>query len=690
MQKALAFSVFALALLLSPAEVSATKVTPIQKVLELLGDMLAKGKKEKNAEEVRFSAFTQFCANQDRIKSEAIEKANTRIEELKASIQKAEADIAELDDRIKELDEDVGRWEKDIVAATNVRKKENIDYKATHADYSESLDALERAINVLKKRDVDIAQAPDEYLQTSLLQIQSRTLVPTYAKDAIRAFLQLSSQRQPEEAYDGKGYAAPEANAYESQSGGIIDMLEKLKQEFKDELSNLEEEELNSKHAYEQVSQELHDSIENANVEIERKKGVKAEREQDKADDEAELADTTADRDADQKYLDDLRALCAQKTDDFNARQKLRQEEIDAIQQAIDIISSDSVSGAGEKHLPQLVQKSGGDSDGVSLVQLRSSVASPDQQKVAEFLQQMADKYHSKLLSMVALKAAADPFRKVKKMIKDLIVKLMEEATEEAEHKGWCDTELTTNQQSRDSLTAEVNNLTAEIDELTSLIAKLTQEIADLTQEIAEIDDAVAKATADREAEKAKNADTIADAKEAQTAVENALTVLKEFYAKAAEATALVQKQSPAEEAPETFDESYKGMGSEGGGVVGMLEVILSDFARLENDTTAAEEQAKEEYDKFMFDSKMDKAMKANDIKHKTEKKGKSETALADAKKNLANAQEELDAALAYYEKLKPSCVDSGISYEERVKRREEEIQSLQEALKILTGLTMG
>merc|ERR550514_1297776 len=153
-------------------------------------------------------------------------------------------------------------------------------------------------------------------------------------------------------------HAAPEANAYEFQSGGIVEMLEKLKGEFKDEKSKLEEEELNSKHAYEQVTQELHDSIENANVEIERKKGVKAEREQDKADDEAELADTTADRDADQKYLDDLRAQCAQKTTDFNSRQKLRQEEIDAIQQAIDIIGGDSVQGAGEKHLPQFVQRS--------------------------------------------------------------------------------------------------------------------------------------------------------------------------------------------------------------------------------------------------------------------------------------------------------------------------------------------
>ena len=39
-----------------------------------------------------------------------------------------------------------------------------------------------------------------------------------------------------------------------------------------------------------------------------------------------------------------------------------------------------------------------------------------------------------------------------------------------------------------------------------------------------------------------------------------------------------------------------------------------------------------------------------------------------------------------YYDKLKPACVDAGLSYEERVKQREEEIQSLQEALKILEG----
>ena len=35
-------------------------------------------------------------------------------------------------------------------------------------------------------------------------------------------------------------------------------------------------------------------------------------------------------------------------------------------------------------------------------------------------------------------------------------------------------------------------------------------------------------------------------------------------------------------------------------------------------------------------------------------------------------------------EKLKPVCVDSGMSWEERKARREQEIESLKEALRIL------
>merc|ERR1712107_472528 len=131
----------------------------------------------------------------------------------------------------------------------------------------------------------------------------------------------------------------------------------------------------------------------------------------------------------------------------------------------------------------------------------------------------------SRVLSAVAVRVNDDPFTKVKKMIKDLIVRLMEEANEEAEHKGWCNTELSTNEQTRKDKTEAVETLHAEIDQLEASIAKLTEEIADLNAAVAELDKAMAEATKLRQEEKAKNTQTIADSQEAQTAVAQALTV---------------------------------------------------------------------------------------------------------------------------------------------------------------------
>merc|ERR1719263_1041666 len=273
-------------------------------------------------------------------------------------------------------------------------------------------------------------------------------------------------------------------------------------------------------------------------------------------------------------------------------------------------------------------------------------------------------------------------------MIKDLIVKLMEEATAETEAKGFCDTELTTNKQTRDKKTADVAELNSNIEDLTATIAALTQDIADLTAAVKELDAARAQETEERSAAKAKNTQTIADAKAAQVAVEQAMAVLKDFYAKSATATAF--SQQPAEDAPETFDKPYKGLLSEGGSVVDFLEVILTDFSRLELETAAAEAEEEDTYKTFMFESKKDKALKEGEIKLKSGTKTDKESALATANEDLKTTKEQLDKALEYYEKLKPTCVDSGITYEERVKRREAEIQSLKEALKILSGESLG
>jgi hypothetical protein len=438
---------------------------------------------------------------------------------------------------------------------------------------------------------------------------------------------------------------------------------------------------MDSKHAYEMLMADLKTQISEATEDRTEKAETKAKRLQQKADGEGDLTDTTQTRDDDAAYLSDLVGTCEQKGTDFLSRQELRAEELEAVNKAIEIVSSGAVSGAADEHLPGLIQS------GTSFAQLRAVAMNPVQARVHQFLQDRAEKFGSRVLAALATHVAGDNFKKIKKMIKDLIIKLMEEANEEAEHKGWCDMELGTNAQTRKEKTQSVELLHAEIDELEASVTKLSEDITDLTKAVAELDEAMAKATNLRNKEKAKNQDTIADAEGAQVAVAQALTVLKEFYAKAAEATAFVQQQP---EAPEVFDEPYKGMGAESGGVVGMLEVIEQDFARLAADTDSAEQAAQQEYDTFMQDSKVDKAQKTSSIEHKSAKKQDESQTLTQKKADLEGTQKELDAALAYYDKLKPSCVGSGEAYEDRVKRREEEIESLKEALAILNGEDMS
>jgi len=319
-----------------------------------------------------------------------------------------------------------------------------------------------------------------------------------------------------------------------------------------------------------------------------------------------------------------------------------------------------------------------------ALGQLRSGERQPSQFAAASFLKLQGKKLRSSILAALSLRVSEDPFKKVMKMIKDMIFKLQNEATDEAEHKGFCDTELATNKQTRDSLSSNIDELNASIEGLTAKSNKLGSDISSLSDQIAQLDAAVAKATEIREAEKTKNRATIADAKVAIAAVSQATSVLKEFYAKAAGATALTQvTKGVADDMPQTFDKPYTGM--EGGGVMGMLEVILSDFQRLEAETTQSEESSKGEFTTFSNDSQLNRATKSKDVEMKMEGKQQADSSATTDKNNLADTQSQFDAAMKYFEQLKPSCVDAGLDYDDRVARRNEEVQSLQEALKILT-----
>merc|ERR1719199_56081 len=640
------------ALLVAPA--TSADVTPIQKVIEMMDGMLAKGKQEKHEEEVEFAKFHEWCNQVRDEKTQSIAEATAQIEELAAAIDKAESDAEVLTEEIAELTTEVAKLTADADSATAQRKKEKTDYKAAHQDLSESIDAIARAIQVLKKREADVPQ--------SLLQVSTLSGISAQEKAVISSFLSLQADSSA---------SAPEANAYEFQSGGVVSLLEKLKLKFEDQRLALEKEEMTSNANYQVLMQQLTDDIKADNAAIKKKTAMKAKRQGDAATAKGDKEVTEASKAKDEGVLSDTNAECKTTSDEFEKNQVVRSGEIKALGEAIKIMSSGDVSGMGEKHLPASLLQT----KTTALSQLRSTTTNFVRQRVVELLQGRAQKLGSKYLELMARRAASDPFAKIKKMIKDLIVKLMEEANAEADQQGYCQTELATNKQTHEIKTSEVDELTSELDGQNALNEKLTTEITQLSDEVAEIKAQQNTATGIRSEEKKTNAATVADAKGAQAAVEKATTVLKDFYGSQA---ALLQGTSglKQEMTQAASLDPYKGQQAGSGGIMGMLDVILSDFARLETETTESENSAATQYEKFMDESNQDVAVKQTEIDHKSKKRDTCNDDIRSLKKNLKLTQSELDKALDYYEKLKAECVDTKVSYEERVQMREEEIQS--------------
>jgi septal ring factor EnvC (AmiA/AmiB activator) len=642
----------------------AAAVTPLSKVLELLTGLKEEVTRDRLEHRKQNAAYGEWCAKAEEVKNTEMRETQQRIDEFNAVVEESALTAETLGKEILEHKAEAAEWETKQAEATKIREKEREDYAAAHKDYAESISALERAINTLKaSADRKVRQVKE--IPGLLLVAQSR-LLSAPERASLQSFLQ--GGYTPPAGADGEAYG------YETRSGGVIAMLKKLLEKFAGEQRDRELTETNAAGAFKLLSQECFEGkrIAEANVDLKSKGKAKAEKEG--ADAKSGATDGQLALEQAQKWLAEAKKGCEQKAKDFEAGQQVFADELEALTQAIGIIQGASVSGTAKDHLPQLLQVG------------KKAKLSPVVEKVLEHLQDDADRLGSKSLELLAERVEKDPFAKVRKLVQDLIFRLKEQAREETEKHGWCTAELAANEQSRTSKEATVEELTADIDKTTADINNLKVENAKLASEIQATNEAMAEATSVRTAERAANQQTIKEAKEGAAAVTKAMEVLREFYAKGTGQTALTQAGAAKgdwldDNRPE-FASSYTGS-KRSGSVLDMMEVLASDFARLESETTNAENDAENTYKTLKQDSAVEVATKGADSEANEERAGRQKQDLTSLKKDLASTQEQLDAANKYHEQLKPECTVN-VSYEQRVKMREDEIQSLKEALSIL------
>jgi len=301
-----------------------------------------------------------------------------------------------------------------------------------------------------------------------------------------------------------------------------------------------------------------------------------------------------------------------------------------------------------------------------------------------------ATKLQSSTLSGIAAKIALeeDHFVKVRGLIKDIIAMLKKQAEAEADQKSFCDKEMAKALSNRDEEKLKMEESGAKIAKKTAEKKALKRDVAEISQQIAALAKALNEATELRSEEKQSNAQTLEESKAGKKAVEQAMKVLKTFY------KGFLQYKAPKKDregksvkdrAPETsFSGKYKGNQDASKGIMGLLEVILSDFERTIDKVGEDEKAAEKKFDEFKKETDKSTEKKEKEKKKKETDIKEATAAITEAKDKNAAAEGLHEAALDELSKLQPMCVNGEESYEERAKKRREEIASLKEALKIL------
>merc|ERR1719162_1320135 len=223
---------------------------------------------------------------------------------------------------------------------------------------------------------------------------------------------------------------------------------------------------------------------------------------------------------------------------------------------------------------------------------------------------------------------------------------------------------------------------------LAALSDKLKEELSNLADDTKELNANVAAAEKARKDEKSENANTVTEANAGLDAVKMAIDILDKFYKTAAKASVdLSLAQGPLDDAPDAgFDngEAYQGAGAESGGIIGMMEVIQSDFERTISETQKAEAQAYKDHLEFSTETQKSLAEKNMAKKEKISLKDETDDNFSSASDSMDSETKILVGSIKELIELKAACIDTGMSYADRVAMREQEIASLKKALCIL------
>merc|ERR1719161_583201 len=603
--------------------------------------MTAQLNKEAEEDAEAYESMACWCETGDKQKAKEIADGQQKSTDLAASIEELTAKGVQLRTDIETLEASVAEQTAALTQATAIRDKEKAEFVQDEKDMLVSITSLKGAVITLSKAHSEI--------QTNSVLKLIRSHAATYKHLVPHRILNLIQVDQKTPA-----------------SGEIFGVLKQMKESFETNLKSSQEEEVSAEKEYASVKEAKTKEIAAANAQIEDKQGQLGDTDEENAQSVQDKKDTETRLEADIAFLADLKDKCAVADSEYAARVKVRTEEMKAISDVTAMLTSEEANDAFTK----------------SMTFIQKGMKSSKVTKAMDVLRKAGQNLHSPQLATLAMKMKLDAFSKVKQNIDEMVVSLKQESADEVADRDQCTKDLNMNSRQAAAKADAKADLDAKIASLESQIADLSAAIKALNEETTATQVAMMKANSMREAENTEFQTTITDQRATQAILEKAVARLKEFYDK----VALNQEAAPGEAlAPPPAQKTSKA--GNGGGAIAMITEVMQESKDLENQAIADETTAQAAYEGFTKDS--NKLITANtaSLANKSEAKAKADAALALAKGDLKTTIDDILALDDMAKSLHDQCDFLLKNFEERQSKRSQEIDALNQAKAIFSGM---
>jgi peptidoglycan hydrolase CwlO-like protein len=466
---------------------------------------------------------------------------------------------------------------------------------------------------------------------------------------------------------------------YEPASGAIFGVLKQMKEDFEINLEQSQQAEAKASDEYDKLKAAKEEEIATATDSVNTKTDELAATDEKNAEDKEIKSDTEASLASDQAFMADLKERCASMDEEFEERTKGRQLEIEAVTKALAFLNSDEAHDLFTRTFnPVFLQVN-------TKTQSRLSVTKT--LKVGSGEVKSVSRLRLRRRGMMVPGA----FDAVTSSIGEMIDKLKREGLDEIKERDYCIETIDANERDIAHKERDLDDLTAHIDDLKMTIATLDKEIETLKAEIEELEIELKAATENRKKETEAFEVTVSDQRATQKLLAVALKILSDFYTfvqtdeKGQKAAA---GQAAGQAPPPGFKKYEKSASS--GGVMGMMEGIITDAKAMEAECIRAEEKAQKDFESMSKDTREAVETKTSDINTKSEDKAKAEEDKVQADTDMEATLTELEQLINEKADLHKKCDFLLANFEVTQAARNNEIEGLRQATDVFSGASFS